>query len=383
MDRWRLILAFVILFSLGSSVGHARKCLIFGHGGVPLRGLFTVKILESHEEPAHGTVLSTENERLPTFLRYFHDGRRPATMFQMPRPKLQRLHAFSSKGISQSFICDTCLDISTFAEQVLTDPETTNNVLEYINGSFCEVLPGLKEKCSGLAATYVPEMVEVLQTYLAPDKLCSDTNLCTSSSMLLLGDVQTCSMCTDFATKALTYLKDNQTEVEVLDNLHSECSKLGPFSAKCDLLVDAYAPIYIEKVDSMTPEQVCQKVGLCTALSLRGTSHCAACELAVFEMKAKLRKPEMQEKMLEVLLDGCSKVPNHVDECKEIITQYGPFILANIDTFVDADTVCTKIHACEATPASIITPAVIEKSSIDTTESLIQLPITHQGTASQ
>lgn len=63
---------------------------------------------------------------------------------------------------------------------------------------------------------------------------------------------------------------------------------------QCNSLVDTYAPLYIEKVDKVTPDQLCQMVGICSSLSKPDPSRCATCEFAVFQLKAKLRNPDVQ-----------------------------------------------------------------------------------------
>jgi hypothetical protein len=58
----------------------------------------------------------------------------------------------------------------------------------------------------------------------------------------------------------------------------------------------------------------------------------------------------LQAKLLEVLLKGCNRVTNHVEECKGIVEQYGPFILENLDQMLDSKAVCCKIGVCPAMP---------------------------------
>ena len=57
-------------------------------------------------------------------------------------------------------------------------------------------------------------------------------------------------------------------------------------------------------------------------------------------------------------------------QCKELITQYGPSMLENIDNYVDPQAICTEIHACESK----------KKWSADM---LIQLPSSHESIAHQ
>lgn len=87
-------------------------------------------------------------------------------------------------------------------------------------------------QCIDLAEEYVPDLLEKLQIYAAPDKLCSETKICPSSSLLLVNEVHSCKICIDFTTEALSYIQSGKAETEVLEALHSQCSKLGDFSSQ-------------------------------------------------------------------------------------------------------------------------------------------------------
>ncbi|MCO5583125.1 hypothetical protein L7F22_037033 [Adiantum nelumboides] len=343
------------ILAIGLPAGYARKMVIVRRGGDARQGWLTLKFIDIHKENGQGLAFLKSKDPVPFFERI--RGR-------------QHLDGPQLDGIPQSLLCDTCMDISAFAEQVLTDPDTTSSVLDYVNGSLCKALPGFQAECLNLAEMYVPSVVETLQMYAAPNKLCGETKLCPSSAMLLLNDARACKMCTEFATEALSYAQDSKTEAEILEALHVQCAKLGDFSSRCNMLVDTYASLYISKLDSTTPEQICQKVGICSSQLIRDPSTCATCQFAVYQLKAKLQNPLVQEKMMQTLLTECDKMPAHVDQCKEIVTQYGPYMLENLDKYVNAETICTEINACESR----------KKVANDI---LIQLPGAHDSVAHQ
>ena len=65
------------------------------------------------------------------------------------RNRASRFHGFdgsSLEGVHQNFICDTCFDISTFAEDVLADPDTLANIIDYVNVSLCNPLSSFQEE---------------------------------------------------------------------------------------------------------------------------------------------------------------------------------------------------------------------------------------------
>ena len=86
-------------------------------------------------------------------------------------------------------------------------------------------------QCINLTEVYASQLLATLQIYAAPDKLCGETKIC-PSSLMLFNEAHTCKICTDFTTEALSYIQSGKTETEVLEDLHSLCSKLGDLSSQ-------------------------------------------------------------------------------------------------------------------------------------------------------
>eukprot|EP00249_Psilotum_nudum_P000533 c12388_g1_i1 orf=432-1550(-) len=357
MYPWKSLLVLVLFCSLGCSIVQARKVLIYSRGRSPANSWFTVKVTEADVEREKGLSrlwgsLRLPFEEIPISRPNFE--KRLLPLF--PGFYSQRRQPFD--GVSQSFICRTCLNISTQSEQALSDPDILKQMVEFLNSTICGLfMPELGEQCMDLATAYAPDMIQWLREVLTPEHLCVDTKLCPSLSVLFLDDDRVCAMCEEFAADALGYLSENSTEAEAMSALHHACSKLGELSFKCKMLVDAYGPTLVGKLQLLTPQEVCHKVKLCSAVSSQRKSYCATCVHTVDEMRAQMRNPLIQEKMIEVLSHECMKIPTYANQCKEIIAQYGTFILARLDSLLNAGMVCTKIHACEFVPAPSLTPA--------------------------
>jgi saposin len=264
-------------------------------------------------------------------------------------------------------VCDACLEFTNEAQIILSDPDTQKQAIEAVSQMVCQSLtPRLKDKCLDLVKIYVPNVFLALQARLDPE-MCVEAGLCTTRSTHYIdtrgrlsdwpqwADKKTCGLCEDFANDALSYLESNATQTKLVEALHLACSRLEGFKRQCDILVDVYAPDFIEHVSDLTPEEVCEITRLCTSSrkpavgsGVASNTDCTFCQFVVLELKLKLRDPVTQEKLLEVLLNGCGKVQNHVDECRMIVIQYAPFILANLDNILDADALCSRIGACPA-----------------------------------
>jgi saposin len=272
-------------------------------------------------------------------------------------------------------LCDTCLQLSQEAQMVLADPETPKHVIHVADQLVCDPLqPGLKVKCERMFEKYVPQVILDLEALLGPDKLCFESGLCNGPPALnaFEDDRKSCKMCEEMATNALTFLENNRTQAEIVIALHLACAQLQQLSKQCDMLVDMYTPRMVQELDNITPEQFCLKTRMCRPLRMiLDQNDCATCQFVILEIKIKLQDPKTQEKVLDVFMNGCNRVVNHVDECKALVTQYGPFVLANIDKILDSQAVCCKAGFCKS--------GICPKKAQEWTEMMTQL--IHQDAA--
>jgi saposin len=51
---------------------------------------------------------------------------------------------------------------------------------------------------------------------------------------------QLCQLCEEFASEALFYLNENETQTEIIDTLHQACSKFGSFKLEVLLFYFQY-----------------------------------------------------------------------------------------------------------------------------------------------
>ncbi|CAA2982411.1 prosaposin-like isoform X1 [Olea europaea subsp. europaea] len=163
-----------------------------------------------------------------------------------------------------------------------------------------------------------------------------------------------CTLCEDFASDALIYLSENKTQTEIISILHKSCSKIPTFKKQCIVLVDYYAPLFFLEVSSIQPEYFCKKVGLCEQVVFisqqLSENTCDLCHRAVTEALLKLKDPDTQIEIIELLLKACNSVEGYAKKCKKMVFEYGPMILVNAEQFLEKNDICTALHAC-ASPA--------------------------------
>ncbi|KAI3437480.1 uncharacterized protein J3R85_005242 [Psidium guajava] len=164
------------------------------------------------------------------------------------------------------------------------------------------------------------------------------------------GDV--CTWCEEYAALALEYLHKNKTQSEVIELLHLTCSQVPIFKIECIILVDYYAPKFFLEVSSIQPEEICKDLSLCKSAArvspkLKEDS-CEFCHDAVSLVLDRLKDPDTQLDIIELLLKACDSLESYKNKCKKLVFEYGPMILANMEQFLEATDVCTVLHVCNA-----------------------------------
>jgi len=162
-----------------------------------------------------------------------------------------------------------------------------------------------------------------------------------------------CMLCEEFATDALKYFAANKTQMEIMDILHKSCSRLLYYKDECSVLVDNYAPLFFLEMASVQPGDFCQKVNLCEQMAITyqelTEDSCGLCHRTVEEVLLKLKDPDTQLEIIEVLLKGCDSVETYLKKCKTLVFEYGPLILANTEQFLETADICSVLHACNTT----------------------------------
>ncbi|XP_039057433.1 proactivator polypeptide-like 1 [Hibiscus syriacus] len=167
-----------------------------------------------------------------------------------------------------------------------------------------------------------------------------------------------CTFCEEYATEAIDFLSRNKTQTKIVELLHNSCSHIPSFEQQCITLVDYYVPLFFMEISSIQPGDVCQKVNLCQKVAhissqIRENS-CGVCHHAVSEVLTKLKDPDTQLEIIEILLKACNSVQDYVKKCKKIVFEYGPLILVNAEHFLETTDICTILHACNGAKQAFV-----------------------------
>ncbi|KAK3163974.1 hypothetical protein QOZ80_1AG0010910 [Eleusine coracana subsp. coracana] len=120
-----------------------------------------------------------------------------------------------------------------------------------------------------------------------------------------------CQLCERYSTEAQLYLKQNETQTEILSILQHACANAAPLKQQCITLVDYYIPLFFLEVSTVNPEKFCESVHLCKKgmeihIPTREDA-CGLCRHVLVEVLMMLKNPNTQTEVIDLLLKTCSK----------------------------------------------------------------------------
>ncbi|WOH01962.1 hypothetical protein DCAR_0521349 [Daucus carota subsp. sativus] len=142
-----------------------------------------------------------------------------------------------------------------------------------------------------------------------------------------------------------------------MDILYFSCSKLHMFKKECLVLVHHYIPLFFVEISSIQPRDFCREMGLCKQIALISQhipkNSCDLCQYTIAEALIKLKDPDTELDIIEVLLKACQAVKGYEKKCKRIVFEYGPMILLNAEHLIESNDICTILHACNSPKADV------------------------------
>ncbi|XP_060176734.1 uncharacterized protein LOC132606977 isoform X2 [Lycium barbarum] len=233
--------------------------------------------------------------------------------------------ASGSKGL-----CTLCEEYTATALGYLANNKTQAKILGLLLQT-CSQMPIYKHECTALVDQYVPLFFLEIST-IKPDDVCQKADLCQKVVSISQQFSQNgCDLCHQMVRETLSKLKDPDTQ--------------------CTALVDQYVPLFFLEISTIKPDDVCQKADLCqkvVSISQQFSQNgCDLCHQMVRETLSKLKDPDTQLDILELLLKACGSVEKYANKCKKMVFEYAPVILINAEHFLEKNDVCTILHACE------------------------------------
>jgi len=183
-----------------------------------------------------------------------------------------KLHAKSS------IQCSICEEVFGALEAELQNNVTLKRVTAMIE-KICKVLPDtIKAECKSFVDEYAAAIVDLLIQQLTPEIACTELGFCdgnnspwtlriTKTSKLRLPEpnVDLCPVCESVISTIDQFLKDNTTKAQIKQFVKMTCDVLpSSLREQCDEMIVANVDKIIDFIaDGISPEQICQELGLC------------------------------------------------------------------------------------------------------------------------
>jgi len=180
-------------------------------------------------------------------------------------------------------------------------------------------------------------------------------------------DSQNCALCQWAVAKIELYLKDNQTDAEIVESLDQACSIFVDTNwvSECQSMVSQFAPAIIDYiVSSGTPDQVCATLKLCNSSRIDAFAvtanpfYCTACTFVTQQVENYLEANHTESEILVFLEKDCDVLgvidKKLVAACQAVVEQYGPTIIQMLINKESPDTICTQIGLCNSTLSAAV-----------------------------
>ncbi|KAF5399381.1 hypothetical protein PHET_06924 [Paragonimus heterotremus] len=199
-------------------------------------------------------------------------------------------------GTSLPGVCQLCELVIDKLVNLLPEKPTEEAIQQALS-KVCLLVPqSHKKQCHQFVEQYAAKIVEAIIRGTAAEVICYGLGLCGPLSRPLVVAVPLtsayCDTCKFLVTVAEHQLTQNQTEAQIKSLASRLCQVLpSTYVEECNQLVDKYTPLVLEYLtESMQPDVVCQKIGLCSpgqgnihsSICLRGPSYwCSSPEAAI------------------------------------------------------------------------------------------------------
>ncbi|RLM58532.1 prosaposin-like [Panicum miliaceum] len=109
-----------------------------------------------------------------------------------------------------------------------------------------------------------------------------------------------------------------------------------PAQAKDAEFMDSYATILFSKITEINPKEFCKQYGLCRDIALfsgvTSDNTCVFCHHLLDEIVSKLKDPDAEFEIIQILIKECNKIEGHVQQASCLVH------LFNIRTFSTCST---------------------------------------------
>uniref|UniRef100_A0A023G3H6 Putative prosaposin n=1 Tax=Amblyomma triste TaxID=251400 RepID=A0A023G3H6_AMBTT len=262
--------------------------------------------------------------------------------------------------------CDLCMVVVKFVYDQIKDEKTEERIKQALD-QVCSLLPdSLQQKCVNMVNTYYDMLVNLLLQELVPEQVCQELGLCSSapgkSTGTQLPTSEECPLCEIIVKLIYNELKDQRTEQEIKDMLDKVCSLLPTsMEQRCTNTVNTYFDLLVTLItQGMTPEQVCQEIGLCSPgkesklppyaripPKKASDEECDICKVIVQFVYNELKDKKTEEEVKQMLDKVCSLLPDSLQQtCVNTVNTYYDQLVDLIVQGFTPEQICQELGLC-------------------------------------
>lgn len=162
-------------------------------------------------------------------------------------------------------LCSLCEEYTAIAVDYLSKNKTETEIIDTLHQA-CSRLLSLEQQCVVLVDYYASLFFMEINK-IKPEEFCTKVNLCEKMSLVsLTKSDDTCTLCHRVVTEILTKLSDPDSQLEIIQMLLKECTKMDNYAKECKRLVFRYGPLILAKGEKfLESKDICTTVRACTA----------------------------------------------------------------------------------------------------------------------
>ncbi|CAF1045581.1 unnamed protein product [Rotaria magnacalcarata] len=270
--------------------------------------------------------------------------------------------------------CALCKYIISYVDAVIQNNKSEAAIVAALE-KVCTILPSsLHDKCKQFIDTYSTALVQLIEKYGTPEKVCDALKLCTNGTEEIIpikfekvtANPVECALCKYIISYVDAVIQNNKSEAAIVAALEKVCTILpSSLHDKCKQFIDTYSTALVQLIEKYgTPEQVCDALKLCTngteassllervqqmeskQVSLNGLQ-CTFCKLIIGYLESAVQNNRTPAAIEAALEKVCNYLPATLkDNCTHFVKIYGPIIAILLEKNATAVQVCNFIKLC-------------------------------------
>ncbi|CAF4224289.1 unnamed protein product, partial [Adineta steineri] len=250
-------------------------CITF----VDAYGPVLVQLIEKYGTP----------DKVCNALQMCHNGTESTESITKNLPKLLKTLVQPKQIVAQigSPQCSLCKYVVSYIDTVIQNNKS-EAAIEAALEKVCGILPApIRAPCITFVDTYGPVLVQLIEKYGTPDKVCNALQMChngTESTQSIIKNLPKllktlvqpkkviaqigspqCSLCKYIVNYIDTVIQNNKSEAAIEAALEKVCGILpAPIKAPCITFVDTYGPVLVQLIEKYgTADKVCNALQMC------------------------------------------------------------------------------------------------------------------------